>query len=698
MSTVTLTTSDILGLQALWAETEGSPSVTICVLDGPINTSHACFQNAEIRQLSLSGSVETAPASTHGTGVAGIIFGKQADNFQGIAPGCRGLSIPIWRMGDAGVSACSQSDLARAITMAVDLGADVINISAGELSAGGANSELEEAVLYCERRGALIVAAVGNDGCCCPHVPAAIKSVLAVGAMDSNGLPMEFSNWSPVYEQSGILAPGESIMVPALDDGYKAATGTSFAAAIVSGVAGLLMSLQIKMGSAPDPLMIRRVLLETSAPCDESRDDNCARILAGRMNLSAAADEIRSRAVKAAAFQIGLGSPPSDSATRNEELTQQSIEDPSPEASIAVCGDGETDLSRDSDLAHHGLDSLSGKPEEELMSNSIIANDQPGPEGEAAELRLSTAPTAMAGGETRNAAFNGVQSSGVTPSDCGCGNSSGAGQLAYVIGRIGYDFGSRARQESLNADIIASGGASGATDPNAVIAYLSDNPYAAADLIWTVSVDSVPMYAVAPSGAFGARGYERLVELLKGEQPDAQGQAAVQRVSIPGIIQGRVRLLNSQEVPVIRPALRGIYAWNMATLSEQANKNVPAKSRGARSAQFQNFFDRFFYELRNAGLAPSERAINFAGTTLFQLADVFRAKIEEDLALHRIEVSKSLVCPQGGDCWDVSMILFDPKRTLDRAREMFRFTVDVSHEIPVRIGQVNSWATYATLL
>jgi cyanobactin maturation PatA/PatG family protease len=331
------------------------------------------------------------------------------------------------------------------------------------------------------------------------------------------------------------------------------------------------------------------------------------------------------------------------------------------------------------------------------MSNSIIANDQPGPEGEAAELRLSTEPTAMAGGETRNAGFNGVQAAGLTPSDCGCGNSCG-GQLAYVIGRLGYDFGSRARQESFNADIIAAGGTTGANDPNAMIGYLSDNPYAAADLIWTLSVDSVPMYAVAPSGAFGARGYERLLELLRGQQPDAQGQAAIQRVSVPGTIVGRARLLNSQEVPVIRPALRGIYAWNMAALSEQANKNVPAKSRGARVAQFQSFFDRLFYELRNAGLAPSERAINFAGTTLFQLTDVFRAKIEEDLALHRIEVSKSLVCPQGGDCWDVSMILFDPKHTLDRAREMFRFTVDVSNEIPVRVGQVNSWATYATLL
>ena len=61
-------------------------------------------------------------------------------------------------------------------------------------------------------RGVLIVAAGGNDGCECLHVPAALPNVIAVGAMDANGRPLEFSNWGELYRQQGVLAPGENIL------------------------------------------------------------------------------------------------------------------------------------------------------------------------------------------------------------------------------------------------------------------------------------------------------------------------------------------------------------------------------------------------------------------------------------------------------------------------------------------------------
>ena len=703
MVTVIDATPSIPSLEALWAETEGDAGIMVGVLDGPVNVSHPCFRDSNIREVSLKGGYESAPASTHGTAVAGIIFGKEANRLKGIAPGCRGLSIPIWPRVDIAATPCSQEDLAQAIKMAVDLGADVINISAGELSSGGlANSELQEAVRYCERRGVLIVAAVGNDGCCCPHVPAALESVLAVGAMNSKGAALDFSNWSPLYKESGILAPGEAIKAPVAGGGYRAMTGTSYAAAVVSGVAALLMSVQIKMGRTPDPLMIRKLLLETADPCDVGSEDNCERILAGRINLSAALKGIKASSGEAAASPLGLEDLTPDeprSVTEHEVLAQQPAYELGQAPSTPACSDGRNDSTHDRDSSYHVLSASSEKSEEEQMSNSTDANNQAGAGGEAKELHISTELTGTAGNEARRTGPEGVRAAGCGTSDCGCGGAGGGGgQLVYVIGKIGYDFGSRARQESFNVDIAATGGTSNAADPTALAGYLSAQPYAAADLIWTVSIDSVPMYAIAPSGPFGDRGYELLVELLKGQLPNAQGQASFQRVSIPGVIQGSVRLLNSQEVPVIRPALRGVYAWDMPTLLGRATQGGPAKSRDARTAQFQNFFDRFFYELRNAGMAPSERAVNFAGTTLFQLADTFRAKIEEELVLDRIEVSKSAVCPPGGDCWDVSMILFDPKHMLERARELFRFTVDVSQVIPVRIGQVNSWATYATRL
>ena len=63
----------------------------------------------------------------------------------------------------------------------------------------------------CEDNNVLVVAAAGNDGCACLHVPAAVPSVLAVGA---DGKPLETSNWGEAYRSNGILAPyriGESV-------------------------------------------------------------------------------------------------------------------------------------------------------------------------------------------------------------------------------------------------------------------------------------------------------------------------------------------------------------------------------------------------------------------------------------------------------------------------------------------------------
>ena len=56
--------------------------------------------------------------------------------------------------------------------------------AAGQLVPSGiAEPELAAAVRACASAGVLIVAAVGNDGCDCLHVPAALPCVLAVGTV-----------------------------------------------------------------------------------------------------------------------------------------------------------------------------------------------------------------------------------------------------------------------------------------------------------------------------------------------------------------------------------------------------------------------------------------------------------------------------------------------------------------------------------
>src|SRR5206468_851849 len=90
----------------------------------------------------------------------------------------------------------SQSELAAAIDQAVEAGAHIINISGGErFESNGVEPSLANAIQKCESRNVLIVAAAGNDGCDCLHVPAAHPAVLAVGASGSDGHALESSNW-----------------------------------------------------------------------------------------------------------------------------------------------------------------------------------------------------------------------------------------------------------------------------------------------------------------------------------------------------------------------------------------------------------------------------------------------------------------------------------------------------------------------
>ena len=147
----------------------------------------------------------------HGTHVASLIFGQHDGPVRGVAPKCRGVVIPIYgEQDDGSLVPCSQMDLARAISLAVAVGANVINISAGVYDeTGEPEPPLARAIRLCEDQGILIVAAAGNEGCACPHVPAASPTVLAVGAADGTGNPLGFSNWSELYRGHGVLAPGD---------------------------------------------------------------------------------------------------------------------------------------------------------------------------------------------------------------------------------------------------------------------------------------------------------------------------------------------------------------------------------------------------------------------------------------------------------------------------------------------------------
>ena len=208
------------------------------MLDGPVDWTHPALVGADLATVeSVAPAIPRSdgPATRHGTLMASLIFGQHRPGspVAGIAPRCRGIVVPIFTELAASraldpesdqlfLPACSQLDLARAILLAAEHGAWVINMSGGQYApSGAAHPILADAVGRCARRGILIVAAAGNDGCECLHIPAALPGVLAVGAMDARGEPLEASNWGQSYRTGGLLAPGARLL------GARAGGGTS---------------------------------------------------------------------------------------------------------------------------------------------------------------------------------------------------------------------------------------------------------------------------------------------------------------------------------------------------------------------------------------------------------------------------------------------------------------------------------------
>lgn len=651
------------GLRALWAETLGDPEVCIAVLDGPVDLSHPCFAGARLTVVDEWPAGEDL-AAAHGTHVASVLFGAHGSAAPGVAPGCRGVLVPVFRPGPGGgVVPCTQIDLARAITRAVEEGAHVINISGGELAQSDVpHPVLANAVRLCADRGVLIVAAAGNDGCQCLHLPAAVHPALVVGAMDAAGEPLPFSNWGDPYQGRGVLAPGQAVPGAAPGGGTASRTGTSAAAPLVSGIVGLLLSRQRANGQTPDPYAVARALLDASTGCDEQPTAECRRLLAGRLNLP----RVLAHPPQGGTVQM------SDLQAHPEQAAPAVAAAP-PEPAVQPSWSGGPAL----EAPPRG-----GAPEPAQNDGwqrvaSVDTTQRNAWQAAAPAVQPSFVPAA---------AQAPAAGAGVTPSVCNdflCGNK----RFVYALGQIDYDFGTEANRDWFAQRVDHP------DDPEEMLRYLGDDldsgesdeggaPSHAAALTWTLKLDATPIYAIQPLGPFAERAYAWLRVFLRSQVRDG-----VEMVSVPGVITGSTTLINGQTVPVIIPDHRGMYAWSVERLLAAALGESPDDDE---RAGLDNFLYRVYYELRNLGLTSPERALNYAATNAFQLTHVYGTAVRNRLELDTIRVRPSPVCRPGSDCWDVEISFFDPDNT-NRASRVYRFTIDVSDVLPVSVGQVRSW-------
>jgi len=201
-------------------------------------------------------------AEMHGTAVAGIIA-AQADNaigIAGVAPDADLFALrACWERSEREAAVCTSFTLAKALQFALDRRAEVINLSLG----GPRDALLERLLDVAMSRGVTVVGAV--DAHASGGFPAAHAGVLAVAADDVHDAPA-----------GALLAPGRDIPTTTPAHKWGFVTGSSFAAAHVTGLVALLHELDPSLG----PGQLRQILVPDGTTVRAPVVDACAAVAA----------------------------------------------------------------------------------------------------------------------------------------------------------------------------------------------------------------------------------------------------------------------------------------------------------------------------------------------------------------------------------------------------------------------------------
>jgi hypothetical protein len=343
----------------------------------------------------------------------------------------------------------------------------------------------------------------------------------------------------------------------------------------------------------------------------------------------------------------------------------------------------------------------------------------------------------------------------VAPSSCGCGTTVGR-PLIYAIGTVGIDFRTEARRDSFKSQMdtvpVQNPDGSGDTmfldpnpyDPFQLADYLKRNPWASDKVTWTLNIERTPVYALEAEASFAmdwgepvlppewdrkaatvdnlagvaeemsyfppvSHVYRQFRDAIVGQaNKDKAGKSYISRVSIPGLLTDRtVRLFSGLCVPVVEVKSRGIHTWNETALVDAVVTDVQKDARVKAAAESQPvdedfmrqtvraLLDKIYYQFRNLGQSPGDRALNFAGTNAFTMTGAIKEGLLSGsyvpgvntnfYVLDTIAVAKSPYDRVDSECWDVTATFFDPENDR-RARVSYLFTIDVGDELPVSLA------------
>ncbi len=275
--------------------------IQVAIVDSGIDLNHPDLAAKLLPgKTYISGTTTPQDDYGHGTHVAGLV-GAIINNNVGIAGVAPAVKLDprkvLNRFGNGYVDGVVQG-----ICEAVDDGANIVNLS---LQASFHSQLLEDAVQYAAERGVLVIGAAGNSRFQPVQpvaYPARYKEVIAVAATDYDDQPASYSNYDADEVMIDIAAPGGTEQLPMYStwaggiwcesakttlpaSGYCDSRGTSMAAAVVTGAAALLWSLDRDL-SAQD---VRTLLTSTVEPATSGLSYQLG---PGRLDLQAAVQRL----------------------------------------------------------------------------------------------------------------------------------------------------------------------------------------------------------------------------------------------------------------------------------------------------------------------------------------------------------------------------------------------------------------------
>ncbi len=277
-----------ISTQFAWNKGIFGDTIKIAVIDSGLYNAASDFTTGKIFKAKDYTSTAASQISYcndeigHGTMVAGIIAAAHnARGVAGIAPKVEIYVFKCFYLNEYGKQTAKNSDIIDALYEAIDTyDVDIINLSSGTTN----STVFKQASDYAEKKGVVLVAAVGNQGANSGNTlyyPASYDNVIGVGSVKADGHRASHSQRNDYVD---MMAPGENIYSVRIS-GYEQGSGTSFATPHVVAALALAKSMN-------PSLTYNELVNALYSSCDAMTDRYSGH---GRLNIQALLTYVKSK-------------------------------------------------------------------------------------------------------------------------------------------------------------------------------------------------------------------------------------------------------------------------------------------------------------------------------------------------------------------------------------------------------------------